>query len=269
MYLLVKKGVIIIYQRMLQESKRLEAKIRDIERQIQLLPEGKLICAQYGNNSKWFHSDGHKKQYIKKKDKQLAEQLAYKKYLTSLLEDLSNEHRAISFYLRHHQKEIPKSQQLLETSQEYKKLISSYFIPMKEELYQWTQELYEKNPYHPERANQRTSAGVYVRSKSEVLIATYLHMNQIPFRYECALSLGGMTYYPDFTIRHPKTGEVYYWEHFGMMDSPDYVKKTCEKIHTYTIHGIVPSIRLITTYETQECPLSTEMIEREIAYYFG
>lgn len=35
------------------------------------------------------------------------------------------------------------------------------------------------------------------------------------FRYECLLKLGDSAYYPDFTIKHPKTGKTYYWEHFG------------------------------------------------------
>ena len=54
------------------------------------MPEGKLICC--GN--KFYRSDGHKKTYIKKKDKVLAEKLAVKKYLSALLEDLEKEKSA-------------------------------------------------------------------------------------------------------------------------------------------------------------------------------
>ena len=56
------------------------------------------------------------------------------------------------------------------------------------------------------------------------MIAMLLHLNAIPYRYECALSLGGVTLFPDFTIRHPGTGALYYWEHFGLMDDPAYAK---------------------------------------------
>ncbi|MFQ8777759.1 MAG: hypothetical protein ACLR78_10425 [Roseburia sp.] len=63
-----------------------------------------------------------------------------------------------------------------------------------------------------------------MRSKSEAMIAMLLHLNAIPYRYECALSLGGVTLFPDFTIRHPVTGVLYYWEHFGLMDDPAYAK---------------------------------------------
>ena len=65
----------------------------------------------------------------------------------------------------------------------------------------------------------------------EKMIASYLYTKKIPFRYECALYLNGVLVFPDFTIRHPKAGEVYYWEHFGLMDQPSYVKRTMEKIY--------------------------------------
>ena len=60
-----------------------------------------------------------------------------------------------------------------------------------------------------------------MRSKSEAMIAMSLYVQKIPYRYECELKLGSITLFPDFTIRHPETGEIFYWEHFGMMDKPD------------------------------------------------
>ena len=100
------------------------------------------------------------------------------------------------------------------------------------------------------------------------MIDTLLYLNKIPFRYECALHLGNTTIYPDFTILHPHTGKIYYWEHFGMMDDANYAKNTCFKLQTYTTHGIIPSINLITTYETKEHPLSSDFIEKIIQHYF-
>ena len=91
----------------------------------------------------------------------------------------------------------------------------------------------------------------------------------IPFRYECALHLGNTTLFPDFTIRHPKTGEFFYWEHFGMIDNATYCQNMTSKLQLYTAHGIIPSIQLITTYETKEHPLSAEMVENIIPYIGG
>lgn len=127
---------------------------------------------------------------------------------------------------------------------------------------------YEKNLQHPEHLTHKCSSGHVVRSKSEAFIDMVLHMNHIPFRYECALHLGTVTLFPDFTILHPRTGEEYYWEHFGMMDDPNYSKNAASKIHLYSSHGILPSVRLITTYESRDNPLNMEMVEEMVRFYF-
>ncbi len=96
----------------------------------------------------------------------------------------------------------------------------------------------------------------------------FLHLNKIPFRYECALHLGETTLFPDFTIRHPATKEIYYWEHFGLMDSSAYAQNAYSKLQLYTSHNLIPSIQLITTFETKEHPLHSKVIENIIEQYF-
>ena len=125
-----------------------------------------------------------------------------------------------------------------------------------------------KNNAHPEHLNHETISGSFVRSKSEEMIHMVLYKNKITFRYECGLKLGDFTYYPDFTIRHPKTGETYYWEHFGKMDDADYSKNVFSKLQHYTSHGIVPTIQLITTYETKNNPFTINNAEKIVNDYF-
>ncbi len=91
-----------------------------------------------------------------------------------------------------------------------------------------------------------------MRSKSEAMIDMVLRIRKIPFRYKCLLELGGISFYPDFTIRHPVTAAVFYWEHFGIVDDPKYCQKAYSKLYTYFSYGIIPSINLIITYETRE-----------------
>lgn len=231
------------------------------------MPPGKLICCNHKNYSKWYQSDGHHKSYIPKQNQSLAEQLAQKKYLSLLLEDLENEKRALEFYLRHHAP-TGKAEKLLTEPSEYQKLLSSYFSPLSKELSDWMHAPYEHNMLHPEHLIYKNISGNTVRSKSEMLIDMCLHLHNIPFRYECALELEGTTLYPDFTLRHPQTGEYFYWEHFGLMDNVTYIDNACSKLRLYASHGIIPGIHLITTYETRDYPLSTEAIEKLIEYYF-
>lgn len=197
----------------------------------------------------------------------MAEQLAVKKYLSLLLNDLIQEEKALSLYLHHHKEASPKINQLLNELPGYKELLAPHFQPLSQELSDWMNATYDKNLAHPEHLIHKTSTGHLVRSKSEAMIAHFLSEHQIPFRYECALQLGTLTIYPDFTIRHPETGDYIYWEHFGMMDDSSYARKTASKLQLYISNGIIPSIQLITTYETQGHPLSTEVIQRTIEDY--
>ena len=72
----------------------------------------------------------------------------------------------------------------------------------------------------------------------------------------------------DFTIRHPKSGRFFYWEHFGLMTSPSYSQNVFQKLNTYCQNNIIPTINLITTYETREYPLTSQTIENIIQEYF-
>ena len=262
------KEDIIIYEKMLAESLRLDKEITQLREQLKKFPAGKLICTRNQNRYKWYQSDGHKSTYIPKKNQQLAEQLAIKKFLTLSLEDCVAEKRAIQYYLNHHHADTGQASRLLTENSEYKNLLIPHFNPLSEELSNWMYSSYSKNPKYPEQLIHKSSSNNLLRSKSEAMIDMLLHTNKIPFRYECALQLGEMTLYPDFTIRHPKTGQFYYWEHFGMMDHSVYSRKVSSKLDLYISHGIIPSIHLITTYETLENPLSFEVIQKLVEHYF-
>lgn len=261
------KGGRAIYGKMLEESKRLDKELVLLEEELRKYPEEKLICARDKNRYQWYRSDGHQKKYIPKKERGLAETLAVKKYLMCKKEDLLSEKRAIEFYVRHHKEDVGKAEKLLNDIP-YQELLKPYFKNKSEELSEWMNSSYENNSKYPEQLIYKSCSGNLVRSKSEALIDMLLYTKKIPFRYENALQLGENVIYPDFTIRHPKTGEVYYWEHFGMMDNQTYAKNVFWKMQLYNLHGIVPSVRLLTTFETKEIPLNIELIEEIISFYF-
>ncbi|MBQ7919399.1 MAG: ATPase [Lachnospiraceae bacterium] len=246
----------------------MEKRIAQVKQELTALPEGKLICAQGNNCYKWYVSDGHHKTYLPKRERRLAEQLAYKKYLTLLLEEMEHEKMAISFYLRHHSSGRNKFTHLLKEQAGYRELLSPHFKSASQELSDWMQTPYEKNLNYPEYLIHETIDGNFVRSKSEAMIYHALYLHKIPFRYECALTVGGETYYPDFTILHPRTGKTYYWEHCGRMDDENYSQRVFSKLHSFNVHGIMPGVQLIVTYESGKYPLRQFEIEEIIEKYF-
>ncbi len=217
----------MIYEKILKERKRLEKQVEELQSQIDDLPEGKLICASNRKWQKWYISDGHTSTYLPKKERKTAEKLALKKLLIQQLENAIHELRAINLYLQNHDEMAEHKEVSLMTSPELKELIETSFSPVIDELSQWKNEPYDKNKNHPEHLIHKTYSGNYVRSKSESLIDMFLFKNKIPFRYECPLELDTVILYPDFTIRHPQTGKMFYWEHFGLMDQPSYRKSAC------------------------------------------
>ena len=179
---------------------------------------------------------------------------------------MSKEKRAIELYLKYYP--APLKTSVLLSHPEFQILLAPYFTPLSQELADWMNSSYDSNPQHTEHLIHRSTSGNLVRSKSEAMIDMLLHVNKIPFRYECALPLGDTLLYPDFTIRHPKTGAFYYWEHFGLMDNPSYFHNAFSKLELYASHGIIPTIHLITTYETKSNPLDPEIVKNIISRYF-
>lgn len=253
-----------IYKRFLRKSEQVSKQIERVRGKLEKMPEGKLICCK----GSWYQSDGHKKVYIKKQDRKLAEKLAAKKYLSALLEDLETEKYAMDLYMRHCIQEKSKVDTLIEQSPDLLDLLSPYFAPLSKELDDWMKSPYEKNLKHPEHLTHKVGKDEYVRSKSEAMIAKLLRQNKIPYRYECQMILNDVELYPDFIIRHPKTGKMYIWEHFGRLDKPNYVRNMHSKMQIFTSNNYMPGINLITTYETKDNPLSHEMVELLINYYF-
>ncbi len=210
---------------------------------------------------------GEAPRYIYKKNRRYAEKLALKKFYVLSLQDFENELKAINLCLA----KYPENKQvnlLFEHEPEYIKLLSGHFVSLDSDFNSWVSETYEKNNNYPEGLKFKTNSGILVRSKSELIIANILSENQIPFRYECSLNLGGVVIYPDFTIMHPKTNKIFYWEHFGMMDNLTYANNVTNKLHTYISNNICPTINLITSYETKENPLDVGLIEELVKYYF-
>ena len=253
---------------MLAESKRLEKEINKLNREIKKLPEGKLVCTKNGTSFKWYVSINNQLEYIPKKNRAYAEKLALRRHLLSELDNLSKELRAIKYYLKHSSNNSYNADYKLLFKPGYRNLLLPYFTPKSEVIENWINEPYEQNPNHPEQINIKTTSGRMVRSKSEAFIDMLLYTNKIPFRYECALTLGDTTYYPDYTVMHPKTGEIFYWEHFGMMDDPVYAGKAFSKLHTYSKYGIIQTINLITTCETSDNPLDLDTVQKIIEQYF-
>lgn len=117
----------------------------------------------------------------------------------------------------------------------------------------------------------RTSSGLAVRSKSELIIAEALSAAGIVFEYEKPLVLGGTTRYPDFTIDDEISGRTFYWEHLGLLEREDYRRSWEKKFAWYRAQGVLPAEEgsgpngtLVITQESTKQGFDSSVVQRII-----
>lgn len=132
--------------------------------------------------------------------------------------------------------------------------------------------------YMEEGLIHHTRKGIYVRSKSELIIADLLYSKGLEFTYERELVLGGSRRLPDFTIEDADTGETFYWEHLGMLNRASYRRKWEAKLAWYASHGILPrgtgegedpEGQLVVTVDGADGSISSAEIEVLVDEVFG
>ena len=212
--------------------------------------------------------------YILLKDTKAAVLLAQNDYNKKAIKLLQKEINAIRFYFIR-----TKSSALLKLYTKMtparQKLITPVTLTNEQYTEQWLKESWQGRPFADNTPEFYTSTGVRVRSKSEVLIADALTRHNIPFRYEYPLQLKRsydnipVNLNPDFMCLNVRTRQEFYWEHFGLMDDPDYAKKAAAKLRLYAENNILSGHNLIFTMETQTEPLSTRVLEKLIVKFLN
>lgn len=126
----------------------------------------------------------------------------------------------------------------------------------------WMHMPYKQSDYHPKQKVHATSQGLFVRSKSEVLLAEKLYEMKIPFRYEQTMKIGKFTVAPDFTCNVQK--QLVYIEHCGLTGNAEYMKHHKWKMELYESVGIVPWKNLIVTYEDENGFINLAVMEAQM-----
>ena len=126
---------------------------------------------------------------------------------------------------------------------------------------------YPTNQY-PSDVMHRTSDGVFVKSKSELIIYEMLTANKVPFRYEERLILfdgrGEKVFrYPDFTIHFPD-GRQLFWEHIGLLQDTAYQTRFLNSLPLYHLNNIKPFDNLYFSFDDPDGGLDMATISRII-----
>ncbi|HEU0026794.1 MAG TPA: AAA family ATPase [Ktedonobacterales bacterium] len=115
--------------------------------------------------------------------------------------------------------------------------------------------------FYPDALIHRTSRGVAVRSKSEVIVADILDSLGASYEYEKPLRARDNPAdfrLPDFTVSYE--GAVYFWEHLGMLALPSYRDAWERKRAWYEANGYAG--RLIVSRDGPNGSIDAETIEQ-------
>ncbi|MCL4101887.1 hypothetical protein [Fibrobacter sp. HC4] len=230
--------------------------------------------------------------YIPKSDSKLISSLAQKEYLEKCNRIIERQQKALARFLKdfHPEDIIAVHTNLTEAKRRF---VTPLLLTDEEFAAQWQGKPYSGKFFAKDTPEHFTNSGLRVRSKSEVIIAECLARHNIPFRYEAPLELiigdtssitaetptnnirrrtlnqdadlmqsKAVTFYPDFTCLNKRTRQEFIWEHFGMMDNPNYARNAIEKQRSYAAAGYIPGINFIATTETTDLPLNIPYIEQ-------
>ena len=261
-------------QQLLEEiDKRREVLERVIvqkEKSLQHVPPGTLRCILNGNRVQYYHRTDPKDTtgtFIRAKDRKLAMGLAQKDYDQRILKMAKKELKLIKQL-----EDCYRKRGIDDLYENLHPLRRELVIPIcpTDEMYvnQWKEKEYVRKDFYGDTSEYHTVKGERVRSKSEIIIADTLFRMGVPYRYECPLYLEGAgTIHPDFTVLNVRKRSVYYWEHMGRMDDPDYCQKALKRISVYEQNEYYPGEKLIITQESSFQPINTRQIEGIINHF--
>lgn len=219
-----------------------------MEKKIKQLPEGKLV-KKTAKGKSYYYAEIEGKLTSLRNDNERIEKYRIRKEAEKWLSD------------------IKENLMLLE------KFLSNY-VPLPAAVYhadtiqgqKWEFVRGEQNSYKTD-SRELIFKGVHYGSKSEMLIAAVLDSYGIEFKYEVTLKHGFRKMFPDFVVKRPKDGKIFFWEHAGVTGKDEYVKDLHAKLDDYHAEGINLWDNLIVTFDKPDGSLDMDTIEKVIKLY--
>ena len=258
-----------------QERDNLVKLVPKLEKEISKAPEGSLVTLlARGRYPQYYHyiegdrEKGKNGRYLPKKELKLVQRLAQKQYEIEVLECTKKRANAIAVFLKQYQKN--DTEVIYENLPEEKKnLVIPWFETEETFVNKWKDKMWGGANEFPKEVELYTEAGESVRSKSEKILADGFRRLGIPYVYEPELELAdGSRIYPDFALLHKGKRKTMYFEHFGLMDYPEYSAKATKKIIKYEENGYWFGDNFLCTLETSENPLDMRIVEKMLKHYF-
>ena len=230
-------------------------------------PEGRLKINKSNGVFQFHHVTENQNRYLDQTQTELIKALAQKGY----------DQKALPVLKRLIAQEERRKSQLGESaladifaamSPERQALVEPLVLPVEEKARRWAAEPFESKGFKEGDPEHFAKNGLRVRSKSERDTVNELLDADLLFKYECPLQLRGLgLIHPDFMVMNRRTGQVFVWEHFGMVDERSYAQDMVKRIEAYHFNGYYEGKNFIYTMETQRTPFGPKDARRIIEQY--
>ena len=248
----------------------LKTLISYIDKELNDAPEGRLAWSKRSNGRYCFYQkvDGQKI-YIPSDNFNQVKLLSKKEYYQNLKKAVEKELDTLEKFFAKYQPE-KKFDVYYNLNEPFKSNVQPIIRDAKMKVAEWKATLHKPYQEHPEALKFYTKGGEYVRSKSEMLIANTLseYSTELAYIYEPTIVIKNGTannqLHPDFVIINLRTGEIFYWEHGGLIEFEDYMNSFVWKQRLYESAGIVLGKNLIITLETKKYPLDYKTVVNQI-----
>lgn len=246
-----------------------------LERRIANAPEGSLVVTRKGKTgvANFYHVlPDHSRHYLNQTQKVLIRRLAQKEYDQKALRLVTPELNKL--------REVLDYCNMTKVEDAYDRC-----LPVKQTFIQplvlsdtafreaWLAQAFIQKDQNDGKHIFPTERGDMVCSKSEGMEADYMFYHRYDYHYEKRLELldhGRVVWrFPDFTILDPETREEVIFEHFGMVDDPEYARAMFEKIRLYQENGYVIGKNFLFTFETRDHPFTIDQFVRILEARFG
>ena len=243
---------------------------------------------------------GRKGEYIPEEKMSLASAIAQRDYDAKMLAEIQRLRAALEKCVVKYDVSIAENL-YVQLHPARRSLVTPLVYPDEDFVEHWSAVKYAGRDFDADGPVLMTARGERVRSKSEIIIADALFRRGIPYRYEYPHELlagahetgamrgaggpaggaraglrgaGGthaelrvrgckrIVVYPDFTCLNVRTRKEFVWEHFGMIDVPEYCQNMASKMELYLQNGFCMGKNFVMTTETHDRPLNSMMVEK-------
>jgi len=249
-----------------------EKALATAERRLKGVPKESILYRKVRGKQRFYRYDrtenGRKELYLGGKNLKKITTLADKRYCEAFAKAVRSDIDALNHFTDAYQPE-QKYLAYSDIPAEIRELVNPITRSPEERCRLWQQEPFQKLDI-PIESDYVSKDGLRVRSRAEYMICDIIAQCGLTKHYEqrLRLNINGTMHdiYPDFTIMHPKTCELYYLEFFGMMDDPEYAKSAFEKIQMYQSAGL--GARLIAIFDSKAVPFKSTTVEALLKAFF-